>query len=77
MRSNPKNELIDENPWMGPLHLTKVRLLEFVQGRAQLDEQEHAHIIICQRCSRLVADWVLKGLDRVDPEEAARVVNAS
>ena len=58
MRRIPKEE-IEANSWLGPVHLPAERLRAFVQGKIQLEEQEHAHIIVCPKCSHKIADWVL------------------
>ena len=64
MSRKDKSNAVEKSPWLAPLqHVRKYRLKEFAVGKLELEEIEHAHIIVCHRCSHLIADWVLTRIE--------------
>ena len=59
-----KPNAIEQNPWLGPMHILKDRMRAFVEGTVELDETEHAHIIVCNRCSHKIADAILAHIEK-------------
>ena len=62
MNEAEKSRTID--PLFGGLHIDKSRMQEFALGHVELEDDELAHVTLCERCSHHIADLALTQVEQ-------------